>query len=284
VAYFRERCVKKQWIKRAEKDANLAQVARRACSDFTKAALSSSNDDASASRETLKDKKLRQIEHQLMCSKLPPFYEDPRAFVSIAECITRPRKSSGALDVIDYGLETRAALDAIATGKKKREKESASIISVATIGEEDNEDNGDGSDDINTLTIENRMGKLHLHQHIREQKGREARENLESQETILRHRNAADAAGGRQHSDDVTPDQSEPPLNKIGAATRSSEDDTSIRGTTILNGSSELEGEEEEEEEEGSKKKPKLIKDETLADTYERCFNESLPPKSGRNR
>jgi len=292
VAYFRERCVKKQWIKRAKKDANLAQVARRACSEFTKAALSSSNDDdssssgfdASASRETLKDKKLRQIEHQLMCSKLPPFYEDPRAFVSIAECITRPRKSSGALDVIDYGLETRAALDAIATGKKKREKESTSIISVATIAEEDNEDNGDGSDDINTLTIENRLGKLDLHQRIREQKGREARESLESQETILRHRNAADAAGGRQHSDEVTPDQSEPPLNKIGTATRSSEDDTSIQGTTILNGSSELDGEEEEEEEEGSKKKPKLIKDETLAETYERCFKESLPPKSGRTR
>ena len=79
VAYFRERCVKKQWIKRAEKDANLAQEARRACIDFTKAALSQSNDDhidfkASAS-DKLKDKKLRQIEHQLMCSKIPPFYE-----------------------------------------------------------------------------------------------------------------------------------------------------------------------------------------------------------------
>jgi hypothetical protein len=83
----------------------------------------------------------------------------------------------------------------------------------------------------------------------------------------------------------VTPDQSEPPLNKTIITTRSSEDDTSIHGTTILDGTSELEQEkeeeEEEEEEEGSKKKPKLIKDETLADAYKRCFNECLPPKSG---
>ena len=285
VAYFRERCVKKQWIKRAEKDANLAQEARRACIDFTKAALKSSNGDdrvgfeasASGGEGKLKDKKLRQIEHQLMCSKIPPFYEDPRAFVSIADCITRRRQANGDLDVIDYGLETRAALDAIATRKKKKEAESAWIISLATI-EEENEDAGVVN--IETLTIENCLEKLDL----RQQKGRVERKGSESQETILRHRRAdAEAAdGGRQQSDDVTPDQSEPPLNKIITTTRSSEDDTSIHGTTILDGTSELEEDkEEEQEEEGSKKKPKLIKDETLADAYERCFNECLPPKSG---
>jgi len=212
-----------------------------------------------------------------MCSKIPPFYEDPRAFVSIADCITRRRQANGDLDVIDYGLETRAALDAIATRKKKKtEAESASIISLATI-EEENEDAGVVN--IETLTIENRLEKLDL----RQQKGRVERKGSESQETILRHRRAdAEADGGQQQSDDVTPDQSEPPLNKIITTTRSSEDDTSIHGTTILDGTSELEQEEEEEEEEeGSKKKPKLIKDETLADTYERCFNECLPPKSG---
>jgi hypothetical protein len=213
-----------------------------------------------------------------MCSKIPPFYEDPRAFVSIADCITRRRRANGDLDVIDYGLETRAALDAIATRKKKKkEAESASIISLATI-EEENEDAGVVN--IETLTIENRLEKLDL----RQQKGRVERKGSESQETILRHRRAdAEAAdGGRQQSDDVTPDQSEPPLNKTITTTRSSEDDTSIHGTTILDGTSELEEDkEEEQEEEGSKKKPKLIKDETLADTYERCFNECLPPKSG---
>jgi hypothetical protein len=287
VAYFRERCVKKQWIKRAEKDANLAQKARRACIDFTKAALKSSNGDdrfgfeasASGGEGKLKDKKLRQIEHQLMCSKIPPFYEDPRAFVSIADCISRRRQANGDLDVIDYGLETRAALDAIATRKKKKEAESASIVSLATI-EEENEDTGVVN--IETLTIENRLEKLDL----RQQKGRVERKGSESQETILRHRRADAEAddGGRQQSDDVTPDQSEPPLNKTIITTRSSEDDTSIHGTTILDGTSELEQEkeeEEEEEEEGSKKKPKLIKDETLADAYKRCFNECLPPKSG---
>ena len=288
VAYFRERCVKKQWIKRAEKDANLAQEARRACIDFTKAALKSSNGDdrfgfeasASGGEGKLKDKKLRQIEHQLMCSKIPPFYEDPRAFVSIADCISRRRQANGDLDVIDYGLETRAALDAIATRKKKKEAESASIVSLATI-EEENEDTGVVN--IETLTIENRLEKLDLRQH----KGRVERKGSESQETILRHRRADAEAddGGRQQSDDVTPDQSEPPLNKTIITTRSSEDDTSIHGTTILDGTSELEQEkeeeEEEEEEEGSKKKPKLIKDETLADAYKRCFNECLPPKSG---
>jgi len=287
VAYFRERCVKKQWIKRAEKDANLAQEARRACIDFTKAALKSSNGDdrfgfeasASGGEGKLKDKKLRQIEHQLMCSKIPAFYEDPRAFVSIADCITRRREANGDLDVIDYGLETRAALDAIATRKeKKKEAESASIVSLATI-EEENEDAGVVN--IETLTIENRLEKLDL----RQQKGRVERKGSESQETILRHRRADAEAddGGRQQSDDVTPDQSEPPLNKTIITTRSSEDDTSIHGTTILDGTSELEQEkeEEEEEEEGSKKKPKLIKDETLADAYKRCFNECLPPKSG---
>ena len=111
VSIFRERCVKKQWLKRAERDANLAQEARRASIDFTKAALSQSNDDhidfKARASDKLKDKKLRQIEHQLMCSKLPPFYEDPRAFVSIADCITRYRRANENLDVIDYGLETR---------------------------------------------------------------------------------------------------------------------------------------------------------------------------------
>ena len=51
--------LKKQWLKRAERDANLAQEARRASINFTKAALSQSNDDhiyfkASAS-DKLKD-------------------------------------------------------------------------------------------------------------------------------------------------------------------------------------------------------------------------------------
>ena len=253
VSIFRERCVKKQWLKRAERDANLAQEARRASIDFTKAALSQSNDDhidfkASAS-DKLKDKKLRQIEHQLMCSKLPPFYEDPRAFVSIADCITRYRRANENLDVIDYGLETRAALDAIANRKKTRER--VSIISVATIEEEqEQEQEQDTGGDIKTVTIENHLEKLDLRKNLRQQKGREEPKSSEFQETILQHQRAAANA---QQSDDATPNQSEPPLNK-NLFTRSSEDDTSIQGTIIVDGSSELEmergGEEEEEEEE----------------------------------
>ena len=152
-----------------------------------------------------------------------------------------------------------------------------SIISVATIEEEEEQEEDTGGD-IKTVTIENHLEKLDLRKNLRQQKGREEPKNSEFRETILQHQRAAANA---QQSDDATPNQSEPPLNK-NLFTRSSEDDTSIQGTIIVDGSSELEmergGEEEEVEEEARNWK---LKDETLADTYKRCFNESLPPESG---
>ena len=111
-------------------------------------------------------------------------------------------------------------------------------------------------------------------------KGRVERKSSEFQETILRHRADA-AANADDNSRTMRHQTNRNHLSTRTSSTRSSEDDTSIQGTIILDGSSELEMEKEEEEEEGRKKKLKLIKDETLADTYKRCFNESLPPESG---
>jgi len=173
---FRNLCVKKAWINRSQKDANLAQKAKQACVEFSKAASLSLKDSI---ERTSNEKKLRKIERDLVCLKLPPFFDDSRAFVSIADCCIA--KDGKMLDVIDYGLETKVAIDELSKLEETLNNQNQSSDDIIPAGDNDEE----------LGSIE----KEHFENHQQEQQQRSGSTN----ETIPQQ------AGGAEQNTDATP-------------------------------------------------------------------------------